>query len=79
MLEILNNILFVLIAILMGIFGAYLTNWEKDIYKTYFKFIIPALLAVAVILLFIDKPTSFFTLLLFLIASSWLISTRWFK
>jgi len=63
----------------MGIFGAYLTNWEKDIYKTYFKFIIPALLVIAVILAFVDLPRSFFTILLFLIASAWIISTRWFK
>lgn len=76
MINTLVPIFMALVSVLLGIFGTYLTNWEKNIYTNYFDFIIIALGVSTIVLMFVDKSTSFYLFYLFLMANSWHYSTK---
>jgi hypothetical protein len=69
-----------LIAILMGILGAYLTKWEKDIYQKYFQYILPPITMAAIFLLFIDQTIAETLFFILIMGLSWTYSTKfWFN
>jgi len=79
MISILNVTLMALIAILMGIIGAYFTKWEKNIYQKYFQYILPPIAMAAIFFLFIDQTTSQSLFFILIVGLSWLYSTKfWF-
>ena len=79
MLGTINTILVLLVAILMGVVGAKIAGWEKDIYKKYFAFI-SVVLVVAIIVSFFYSQTNALTLLaILLMIVSWSYSTKFFK
>lgn len=80
MIETLNVTLMALIAIIMGILGAYLTSWEKDIYQKYFRYILPPVALAAILFIFIDKITSETLFFILILGLSWSYSTKfWFS
>ena len=74
-----KEILLLFTSILMGVFGAYKTNWEREIYRNYFKWMIPLILIFAAILFFIDKKISLVTIYIAIMLISWKYSTKYFK
>lgn len=80
MLEILNSLIIALIAVLLGILGAYFTNWEQNIYFEYLKYIMPPIGITAVLFLFINQETALVLGAIFIMGLSWYYSTKiWFK
>lgn len=80
MIELLNTLLTAGIAIVLGILGAYMTNWEQDLYFEYLKYITPPIGVSAVLFLFIDQETSLILAAIFIMSLSWYYSTKlWFK
>lgn len=79
MLGIINTLLTALIAIFLGILGAYMTNWEQDLYFEYLKYILPPIGISALLFLFIDQETSLILTAIFIMGLSWYYSTKlWF-
>ena len=74
-----KEIIILLFAIPLGIFGAYKTNWERDIYLDYFRYLIPILDILTLILYFVDKKTSLTLAFMAIMMVSWKYSTKWFK
>jgi hypothetical protein len=80
MIELLNTLLTASIAVILGLLGAYFTNWEQNIYFEYLKYIMPPVGISAVLFLFIDKQTALILGAIFIMALSWYYSTKlWFK
>lgn len=80
MIELFNTLLTAGIAVLLGILGAYMTNWEQDLYFEYLKYILPPIGISAVLFLFIDQEVSVILTAIFLMGLSWYYSTKlWFK
>lgn len=80
MIETLNTLITALIAVILGMLGSYFTNWEKDIYFEYLKYIIPPIGISTVLFLFIDKQTALILGAIFIMGLSWYYSTKlWFK
>jgi ABC-type proline/glycine betaine transport system permease subunit len=76
MISVLNIILTAMIAILMGILGAYFTKWEQNIYQKYFQYILPPIAMAGVFFLFIDQATSQALFFILIIGLSWIYSTK---
>jgi len=80
MLLIINEALIAVIAVLLGILGSYMTNWEKDLYFEYLKLILPPIGISAVLFLFIDQETTLILTAIFIMGLSWYYSTKvWFN
>jgi len=77
--EILNIAITGLIAVLLGILGAYFTNWEKNIYYEYLTYILPPIGITAALFFFIDTQVTTVLLAIFIMGLSWYYSTKlWF-
>jgi hypothetical protein len=80
MLNTIQALLIALIAVLLGILGAYLTNWEQKIYMKYLTYILPPIGIAGILFLFIHQETAIILLGIFLMGLSWYQSTKhWFK
>ncbi|MEI7718766.1 MAG: hypothetical protein WCI72_02775 [archaeon] len=76
----LNALLTACIAVVLGLLGAYFTNWEQDLYFEYLKYIIPPIGIAAALFLFIDAQVTTILLAIFIMGLSWYYSTKlWFK
>lgn len=80
MIEMFNTLLTASIAVLLGVLGAYMTNWEQDLYFEYLKYITPPIGISAVLFLLIDQQTALILAAIFIMGLSWYYSTKlWFK
>ncbi len=66
-------------AIPAGILGAYLTNYERKIYKNYFPAILWILAIVSAIYYSIDIRIALTATFMFIMTLTWKYSTKWFK
>lgn len=71
-----NILLTALIAVILGILGAYFTNWEKEIYFRYLKYLLPLIGISVVLFLFIDTTTALTLGAIFILGLSWYYSTK---
>mgnify|MGYP001576391273 CR=1 FL=1 len=67
------------ISIALGILGAYITNWERKIYKNYLKYITLTLIIIGAIFLFINQIYAIYFFALALMGLTWQYSTKFFK
>lgn len=76
--EIIQDILLLLIAIPLGIFGAYLSKSEEEIFnrKQYFPTMIITLAILALISYFINLKTAFVLTFILITIISWKISAK---
>lgn len=80
MIDTLNPILVALVSVILGMLGAYFTNWEKDIYFEYMTYIVPPIGISALFFLFFDKIISLILGAIFILGLSWYYSTKiWFR
>ncbi|MBP7708780.1 hypothetical protein KA107_03770 [Candidatus Pacearchaeota archaeon] len=75
----LKEILLLFIAILLGILGAYITNYERKIYGLYFPPILWALAIISAIYYSIDIRIALTTTFMFIMILAWKYSTKLFK
>jgi hypothetical protein len=68
-----------ILAIPCGILGAYLTNYERNIYKVYFPPILWILAIVSAIYYSIDTRIALTTTFMFIMVLTWDYSTKFFK
>lgn len=54
--------LILIMAIPLGLLGRYLTDYEKPIYRNYFKWLIPGVFLAGVVFAFTNEKQIFFTL-----------------
>lgn len=74
-----NAMLVALIAVLLGMLGAYFTNWEQEIYFEYLKYIVPPVGVSSLFFLFFYKEFALFLGAVFIMGLSWYYSTKlWF-
>ncbi len=66
-------------AILAGILGAYITNYEKKIYTKYFPYILLTLAIICIFSYKLDKLISITSLLIILMILSWKYTTKLFE
>lgn len=66
-------------AIPMGVLGAYLTNYERKIYRYYFPTILWILAIVSVIYYALDVKIALTTTFMFIMILTWKYSTKFFK
>ncbi len=80
MIEVLNTLLTAFIAVVLGILGAYFTNWEQDIYFEYMTYLMWPTGISAILFLFINQETATVLGAIFIMTLSWYYSTKiWFK
>lgn len=75
-----EQILIYILAAILGVFGAHLTNWERKIYDKYFNYLLPIIGAFAVLFLLIDTQVASFLFFILIMGLSWYHSTKlWFN
>jgi hypothetical protein len=80
MIELINALLTAFIAGILGILGAYFTNWEQNIYFEYMTYLMWPTGISAVLFLFIHQETALLLGAIFIMTISWYQSTKiWFK
>lgn len=80
MIELINAFLVAFIAVILGILGAYFTNWEQNIYFEYMTYLMWPIGISAILFLFIHQETALTLGAIFIMGLSWFYSTKlWFK
>ena len=80
MIELINTLLVAFIAVILGILGAYFTNWEQNIYFEYMTYLMWPIGISAILFLFIHQKTAITLGAIFIMGLSWYQSTKfWFK